>query len=120
PAQRFTEDRLRLLRAVRFATRFDLTMDPATAAAIRTMADGVAVVCAERVADELRKLLTHPRRARGMRLFVDLGLAKPLLPELLPMRGLPQGLPRPDGPALPPPGQEGTVEGGDLWEHVLK
>jgi poly(A) polymerase len=120
PVLRFTEDRLRLLRAVRLATRFDLTLEPATEAAIRAMADGVAVVSAERVADELRKLLTHPRRARGMRLFVDLGLAKPLLPELLPMRGLPYGVPRPDGPPLPPPGHEGTVEGGDLWEHVLK
>src|SRR5579884_754814 len=120
PAQRFREDRLRLLRAVRFATRFGLTIEPATAAAIKAMADAVAVVSAERVADELRKLLVHPRRADGMRLFLELGLAKPLLPELLPMRGLPYGLPSPDGPGLPPPGQPGAGGGPDLWEHVLK
>jgi poly(A) polymerase len=120
PVLRFTEDRLRLLRSVRFATRFELTLEPATESAIRTMADGVTVVSAERVADELRKLLVHRRRAHGMRLFVELGLANPLLPELLPMRGLPQGLPRTDGPGLPPPGQPGNLESGDLWEHVLK
>jgi poly(A) polymerase len=56
-----------------------------------------------------------------MRMFVDLGLAAPVMPELLPMRGLPQGLPRPDAPALPPPGRPGAApESGDLWEHVLK
>ncbi len=87
------------------------------------MAPRMNVVSAERVADELRKLLVDPHRARGMRLFLDLGLAQPILPELLPMKGLPQGLPRPDAPALPPPGQPGpTVADGetDLWEHVLR
>jgi poly(A) polymerase len=76
PAQRFAEDKLRLLRAVRFATRFSLTLDPATAHAIRAMAGEITVVSAERVAEELRKLLTDPRRADGMRLMDEVGLAE--------------------------------------------
>lgn len=123
PVQRFDEDKLRMLRAVRMATRFELDIDPATADAIRGMAPQIGVVSAERIAEELRKLLVHPHRARGMRLFMDLGLAQPILPELLPMQGLPQGLPRSDAPALPPPGLPGpAVADGtiDLWEHVLR
>ena len=121
PRSRFTEDKLRMLRAIRFATRFELTLDPATAEAVREMAPQVRVVSAERIADELRKLLVDPHRARGLRLFMDLGLAAAVLPELVPMRGLPQGLPRPDAPALPPPGRpsDGPSE-GDLWDHVLR
>jgi poly(A) polymerase len=118
PTHRFTEDKLRMLRAIRFATRFDLTIEPRTEAAIRSMAGEIGVVSAERVADELRKLLVHPQRARGMRLFVELGLAAVLLPELLPMKGLPQGLPA-DTHALPAPGASGNTSPTDLWEHVL-
>ena len=123
PAARFDEDKLRMLRAVRLATRFGLEIEPATASAIRALAPQIGIVSAERIAEELRKLLVHPQRARGMRLFMELGLAQPILPELLPMKGLPQGLPRPDASALPPPGMpgselaDGTV---DLWEHVLR
>src|SRR5262245_54379263 len=104
--ERFEEDRLRMLRAVRMAARFELTIEPATEAAIERMAprldDGVS---AERIAEELRKTLTDRHRARGMQLFVDLGLAEAVMPELVPMRGLPQGRPGEDG--------------GDLWDHVL-
>jgi poly(A) polymerase len=82
PAQRFAEDKLRLLRAVRFATRFHLTLDPVTAHAVRAMAVEITVVSAERIADELRKLLTDPRRADGMRLLKEVNLLDPLLPEL--------------------------------------
>ncbi|HEY7154797.1 MAG TPA: CCA tRNA nucleotidyltransferase [Gemmataceae bacterium] len=121
--QRFDEDKLRMLRAVRIATRFGLEIEPATADAIGAMAPQIGVVSAERIAEELRKLLVDPRRAYGMRLFMDLGLAQPILPELLPMKGLPQGPPRPDAAALPPPGMPGpmTADGAiDLWEHVLR
>jgi poly(A) polymerase len=119
PALRFEEDKLRMLRGVRLATRFDLTIEHATEAAIRSMAPEIGVVSAERVAEELRKLLVHPHRARGMRLFLDLGFADVLLPELLPMKGLPQGLPV-DPHALPPPGESGHPVLSDLWEHVLR
>jgi poly(A) polymerase len=106
PALRFAEDKLRLLRAVRFATRFELNLEPATASAIGAMASQIAVVSAERITDELHKLLTSPHRARGIRLLDELGLVKALLPELLPMKGLPQGLP--------------SAPTGDLWEHTLR
>jgi poly(A) polymerase len=113
PATRFREDKLRMLRAVRIATRFDLTIDPATAAAIRAMAAEItrpppqpAGVSAERIAEELRKLLVYPQRARGVRLLDELGLVAPLLPELLEMKGVPQGPP--------------SAPTGDLWEHVLR
>jgi poly(A) polymerase len=105
PATRFEEDKLRMLRAVRLATRFELGIDPATAAAVRAMAPQIGVVSAERIAEELRQLLVHPRRTRGLNLLDDLGLVTPILPELLPMKGLPQG-----PPAAPT---------GDLWEHTL-
>ncbi len=109
PKKRFTEDKLRLLRAVRLATRFDLIIDPATESALKAMAGAIGIVAAERVAEELRKVLVDPRRAEGMRRFVDLGLARVLLPELLPMRGMPYG---------PPVGENRPT--GDLWDHVLR
>jgi poly(A) polymerase len=77
---RFREDKLRLLRAVRFATRFDFPIEPETAAAIREMTGQITVVSAERIAEELRKMLTHPRRARAMRQLADLGLFRHVLP----------------------------------------
>lgn len=105
PHQRFREDKLRMLRAIRIATRFDLNIEPETSAAIRAMASEIHAVSAERIAEELRQLLVHPRRARGLQLLLDHGLVEPILPELLPMCGLPQGLP--------------NAPKGDLWEHVL-
>ena len=68
---------------MRIATRFDLEIDPATAAAVRRMADQITVVSAERVAEELRKLLVHPRRSRGVNLLLELGLAAAILPEIV-------------------------------------
>ena len=106
PALRFQEDKLRLLRAVRIATRFELAMEPSTEAAIKAMAKELPVVSAERIAEELRQLLVHPRRVHGLHLLMELGLADAVLPELLPMKGLPQG----------PPSQPT----GDLWGHVMR
>ncbi len=106
PPARFAEDKLRMLRAVRIATGFDLAIEGATAEAIQDMADQITVVSAERIAEELRRLLTYPRRARGVNLLYDLGLAAELLPEIVPMKGLPQGLP--------------NAPSGDLWDHVMR
>ena len=82
PAARFTEDKLRILRAARMATRFALEIEPATHAAARAMATEIRVVSAERIAEELRKLLVHPNRARGLELLRTLALVPPLLPEV--------------------------------------
>lgn len=82
PRDRFTEDKLRLIRAVRFAARFDLTMDPLTEQAIRDMADQLGVVAFERIAQEFRKMLAHSSRARAVSLCRDLGLMPTLLPNL--------------------------------------
>jgi poly(A) polymerase len=106
PRQRFTEDKLRLLRAVRIAARFGLTLDPATEAAMRAMAPEITVVSAERIAKELRQIVVHPHRVRGLNLMLDTGLAAAVLPEVVPMRGLPQGPPQ--------------APTGDLWDHVMR
>lgn len=81
PAERFAEDKLRVLRAVRIAARFGLEIDPDTLAAARRMAAEIRVVSAERIAAELRKLLTHATRGRGVRLLREFGLVDPVLPE---------------------------------------
>jgi poly(A) polymerase len=105
PRVRFAEDKLRLLRAARIATRFQLEIEAATAEAIREMAGQITVVSAERIAEELRRLLVDLHRSRGVGLLFELGLAEAILPELVPMKGFPQGL-----PAAPT---------GDLLQHVL-
>ena len=87
--QRFNEDKLRLLRGVRVAARFDFTIEQATASAYsRGIAADLPVVSAERIANELRQILVHPRRVRGMNLMFDLDLLQATLPELLPMKGV--------------------------------
>lgn len=84
PRARFAEDRLRMLRAVRFAARFDLTIDPETFEAVRQMAPQVTAVSAERIATEMQLMLVDRRRAHAVRLLVATGLAAAILPEILP------------------------------------
>ena len=84
PRDRFDEDKLRILRAVRLAARFDLAIDPETLEAAQEMGPLIRVVSAERIADEMRKMLVHPRRTRAVQLFRDVGLIEPIFPELLP------------------------------------
>src|SRR4051812_43094736 len=69
PLQRFSEDKLRLLRAVRIAARFGLEVERGTADAIRAMADQIGVVSAERIADEVRKMLVDRHRVRALSLI---------------------------------------------------
>ncbi len=82
PVARFTEDKLRILRAARMATRFALTIDRTTHDAAKGMAPQIQVVSAERIAEELRKLLVHQNRARGLALLRELGLVVAILPEV--------------------------------------
>jgi tRNA nucleotidyltransferase/poly(A) polymerase len=82
PRARFAEDKLRLLRAVRFSAAFDFTLDPATRAALEAMAHEVMVVSIERIAAELRLMLAHPSRVRATMLLRETGLLAAVLPEL--------------------------------------
>ena len=84
PRQRFAEDKLRMLRAVRFAAVFGFTIDGETAAAIREMAGQITVVSPERIAMEMRRVITEPGRVQGVRLLIELGLAVAVLPEIVP------------------------------------
>jgi tRNA nucleotidyltransferase/poly(A) polymerase len=84
PRERFGEDKLRMLRAVRFAATLDFGLDPATRDAVRQMAGELPVVSPERIAAEMQRLLTDARRARGIRLLIQTGLAEVVLPEIVP------------------------------------
>jgi poly(A) polymerase len=70
-----------MLRAVRFAATFDFALDPDTFAAIQRLAGELVVVSAERIAEELRKMLPHPRRASAVQLLRESGLLEVILPE---------------------------------------
>jgi poly(A) polymerase len=82
PRARFEEDKLRLLRAVRFAASFDFTLDAATREAVEEMAPQVTVVSIERIATEMRLMLVHPSRVRAMILMRETGLLDAVVPEL--------------------------------------
>ncbi|MGA1124117.1 MAG: CCA tRNA nucleotidyltransferase [Chthoniobacterales bacterium] len=90
PAARFREDKLRLLRAVRFAARFGYEIDPATWDALRAHAADIHAVSAERIREELVKILAHPSRVRGFDLLDQSGLLKEILPEIEALKGCEQ------------------------------
>jgi putative nucleotidyltransferase with HDIG domain len=105
PQQRFEEDHLRMLRAVRFAARFEFEIEPATFHAIRSRAERVRRVAAERVRDELVHILTEGQARRGFELLDDTGLLVHILPEVAAMKGVEQ-----------PPQYHPE---GDVWTHTL-
>ncbi len=86
--QRFAEDYLRMIRAVRFAVRFDFTIAPATGSAIRRLAPRISRISGERIFDELSKMLARPSAGRAMEALHRYGLAQEVLPELFERRGL--------------------------------
>lgn len=104
PGERFAEDKLRMLRAVRFAARFGYHIEPLTFAAIADHAMQIHQVSAERIRDELTKLLTEGAARRGFELLDETGLLHEVLPEISAMKGVPQ-----------PP--EYHPE-GDVWIHT--
>jgi putative nucleotidyltransferase with HDIG domain len=90
PRQRFTEDKLRMLRAIRFAANLGFEIDPATFAVVKEMAAQIHVVSAERIRDELTKIFTRPHAGRGLQLLEESGLLTQILPELAAMKGVEQ------------------------------
>ena len=90
PVARLREDKLRLLRAVRFAARFGCEIDPATWDAIKAHAADIHAVSAERIREELVKILAHPNRVRGFDLLDHSGLLKEILPEIETLKGCEQ------------------------------
>jgi poly(A) polymerase len=90
PERRFAEDKLRMLRAVRFAARFDYQIDPATLAAIQHLAPHVRQVSCERVREELTKMLTEGRARRAFHLLDSSRLLPEVLPEIAAMKGVEQ------------------------------
>jgi putative nucleotidyltransferase with HDIG domain len=105
PAERFREDHLRMLRAIRFAARLGFTIDPATFDAIRENHGLILRVSAERIRDELVRILTEGGARRGFEMLYATGLLADILPEISAMKGVEQ-----------PP--EYHPE-GDVWTHTL-
>ena len=104
PEERFGEDHLRLLRAVRFAAQLDFEIEPETFAAVKKLAPKIKLISAERIRDELLKLFSPPHAARGLQLLRESGLLEHILPELAATIGCEQS------PDFHP---EGTV-----FEHI--
>jgi tRNA nucleotidyltransferase (CCA-adding enzyme) len=104
PLTRFSEDALRMLRAVRLAATLGFTIEPATLAAIRDRAELVRHLSGERIATEMRLLLASDAPSTGLRLLADTGLLDHLAPELAAQRGVAQN----------------KVPGEDLWDHTVR
>jgi len=90
PGERFAEDKLRILRAVRFAARFDFTIEPETMSALKTHVPGIHEVSAERIGEELAKMFAGPHPDRALALLDETGLLDALLPEVSAMKGVRQ------------------------------
>lgn len=105
PEERFSEDKLRMLRAVRFAARFDYAIDPKTFAAVRRLASRIHEVSRERIRDEILKMLTEGQAKRAFELLDETGLLEQVLPEIKRMQGVEQP------PQFHPE--------GDVWMHTL-
>jgi poly(A) polymerase len=90
PNRRFTEDKLRMLRAVRFAARFNYKIDPATMAAIQELAPKIHQVSCERVREELTKMLTEGQARRAFELLDTTKLLPEVLPEIAALKGVQQ------------------------------
>lgn len=105
PEQRFREDHLRMLRAIRFSARFNFAIEENTMRAMKSLAPLIRHVSAERVRDELTRMLTEGGARRAFELLDDSGLLTQILPEVAAMKGV----------AQPP---EFHPE-GDVWTHTL-
>jgi poly(A) polymerase len=107
PDKRFDEDPLRLLRAVRFASQLDFTIEPETRRSILRQAAKLQKISRERIRDEMNKLLISPHPAKGLDLLVELGLMEWIIPEVVELRGVSQQ-------------QTRSVSSKDVYAHVLR
>jgi poly(A) polymerase len=105
PRRRFDEDKLRMMRAIRFAARLGYQIEPVTFAVICELAPTIEVVSQERVRDELTRMLTEGRARRAFELLDASGLLKAVLPEVARLKGVEQP------PQFHPE--------GDVWQHTL-
>lgn len=105
PYERFQEDHLRMLRAVRFAARLNFSIEARTLEAIQALAPKIHTIAAERVRDELTRMLTEGAPRRAMELLDETGLLVEVLPEIKAFQGVEQ-----------PPQYHPE---GDVWTHVL-
>ena len=90
PVERFREDRLRLLRAVRFAAQINFEIEEATWEALRAEAPAILEISAERIRDEILRILVQPRASKAFRLLSESGLLRRILPEVENLRGVEQ------------------------------
>ncbi|MDR4499689.1 MAG: CCA tRNA nucleotidyltransferase [Candidatus Scalindua sp.] len=105
PYERFNEDRLRMIRAVRFASRFNYTIERETVEAIKKLSDKVLTVSAERIKEELEKVLAGPNPHIGIKMLEELNLLNEILPEVVNMKGVKQ--------------PENYHPEGDVFTHTL-
>ncbi len=104
PLERFEEDKLRMIRAVRFASQLDFKIDEKTFDGIKKLADKITVVSWERIGDELTKIVTGNNRGRALQLLADTTLLRYIMPEVEKMIGVPQ--------------PEAFHPEGDVFEHT--
>lgn len=102
---RFAEDPLRLMRAVRLAAQLAFEIEPETKRALAACAESLGTISRERIAQELAKLLTSRLAGLGIRLLTDLGLMRQIVPEVLEMRGM---------------AQDASYHHKDVFEHTLQ
>lgn len=106
PEERFAEDRLRMLRAVRFAAGLDFVVDPSTFAAVCRHAGAIRQISIERIREELTRMITRSGARRGLELLDASGLLMEILPEVAALKGVEQ--------------PQAFHPEGDVWQHVLQ
>jgi poly(A) polymerase len=90
PEKTFDDDPLRMMRAIRFASQLNFSIEPSAYKAIREMASRISIVSMERISDEFFKIVASPKPSVGLKLFQETGLAKYIFPELVEMVGIDQ------------------------------
>jgi poly(A) polymerase/tRNA nucleotidyltransferase (CCA-adding enzyme) len=104
PEERFTEDALRIMRAIRLVVELDFTIEPATFAAIQSLSSAIKEISTERVRDEFTRIILSPEPKRGIELLHETGILAHIVPELVAAIGI----------------EQRGVHKYDVWEHLLR